>query len=49
MGGYCDGYVESRTEVPVPSPVSWSQAANALRVKLHLSYLSTDGSSYAVP
>ncbi len=49
MVGFLDGHVESRSEVPVPSPVSWSQAANDLRATLHLGYLSADGSAYGVP
>ena len=49
MVGFLDGHVESRTEVPVPSPVNWNPVANDLRVKLPLGYLSADGSAYGVP
>lgn len=37
---YLDGHVEKRREVFVPSPASWPAAANQLRSKIKLGYLS---------
>jgi prepilin-type processing-associated H-X9-DG protein/prepilin-type N-terminal cleavage/methylation domain-containing protein len=37
---FLDGHVEARTEVFVPSPFGWDAAANALRHKLAIGYLS---------
>jgi len=36
---FLDGHVETRAEVPVASPASWSAAANALRTQLAIGYL----------
>jgi prepilin-type processing-associated H-X9-DG protein/prepilin-type N-terminal cleavage/methylation domain-containing protein len=36
---FLDGHVESRTEVVVASPASWSTAANTLRTQLAIGYL----------
>jgi prepilin-type processing-associated H-X9-DG protein/prepilin-type N-terminal cleavage/methylation domain-containing protein len=36
---FLDGHVETRTEVTVASPTSWSAAANALRTQLAIGYL----------
>lgn len=38
---YLDGHCENRTEEFVPSPSHWPQAANDLRKKVKLGYLST--------
>ena len=47
--GYLDGHVGTAQEVAVASPAGWSQAANDLRAKLKIGYLSADGSAYGVP
>jgi len=49
IAGYLDGHVGTATEVPVPSPANWNQAANDLRNTLKIGYLSSDGSAYGVP
>lgn len=36
---FLDGHLENRTEVPFPSPASWSAQANALRTQLSIGYL----------
>jgi prepilin-type N-terminal cleavage/methylation domain-containing protein/prepilin-type processing-associated H-X9-DG protein len=38
---FVDGRVDTRAEVPVASPASWSPAANALRAKMQLGYLAS--------
>lgn len=40
VAAFCDGHVESRTEVFVASPPSWSTAANELRDRYSIGYLS---------
>jgi hypothetical protein len=37
---FLDGHVDAMTEAFVPSPSSWNAAANALRQKLGIGYLS---------
>ena len=37
---YLDGHVDAQSEVFSPSPASWDAAANALRAKLGIGYLS---------
>jgi prepilin-type processing-associated H-X9-DG protein/prepilin-type N-terminal cleavage/methylation domain-containing protein len=36
---FLDGHIEVRSEVPFPSPASWSAAANDLRTRLCIGYL----------
>ncbi|HXG08639.1 MAG TPA: DUF1559 domain-containing protein [Gemmataceae bacterium] len=43
---FLDGHVEARTEVPFPSPPSWSAAANALRARLVIGYLADNNIPY---
>lgn len=43
---FVDGHVEARSEVPAPSPASWSAAANAVRTQLRLGYLATTNTPY---
>src|SRR5262245_4943331 len=43
---FLDGHVETRTEVPFPSPSWWSPAANDLRAKLQIGYLADSNSPY---
>jgi prepilin-type processing-associated H-X9-DG protein/prepilin-type N-terminal cleavage/methylation domain-containing protein len=43
---FLDGHVEALSEVPFPSPASWSQAANDLRTKLHIGYLANSNTPY---
>src|SRR5207248_11341686 len=40
------GHVEARTEVPFPSPSSWSAAAQALRATLVIGYLADSNDPY---
>jgi prepilin-type N-terminal cleavage/methylation domain-containing protein/prepilin-type processing-associated H-X9-DG protein len=43
---FLDGHVEALSEVPFPSPSSWSAAANALRAKLAIGYLADNNVPY---
>jgi prepilin-type processing-associated H-X9-DG protein len=43
---FLDGHVDTRTEVPVASPASWSAAANTLRTRLQIGYLATTNVPY---
>jgi len=43
---FLDGHVETRREVPVPSPTSWNAAANQLRSQLAIGYLAATNEPY---
>jgi prepilin-type N-terminal cleavage/methylation domain-containing protein/prepilin-type processing-associated H-X9-DG protein len=43
---FLDGHIETRTEVPVASPATWSAAANALRTQLAVGYLADTNAPY---
>jgi prepilin-type N-terminal cleavage/methylation domain-containing protein/prepilin-type processing-associated H-X9-DG protein len=43
---FLDGHVETRSEVPVPSPSAWSAAANQLRAQMRLGYLADTNLPY---
>jgi prepilin-type N-terminal cleavage/methylation domain-containing protein/prepilin-type processing-associated H-X9-DG protein len=43
---FLDGHVETRTEVPFPSPSYWGPDAEALRAKLALGYLADNNVPY---
>ncbi|HEY8503739.1 MAG TPA: hypothetical protein VIL46_04100, partial [Gemmataceae bacterium] len=43
---FLDGHVESRTEVPFPSPTWWTPEANALCEKIRLGYLADTNEPY---
>lgn len=43
---FLDGHVEAMSEVPVPSPPSWSGAANAARQKFAIGYLADNNVPY---
>jgi prepilin-type processing-associated H-X9-DG protein len=44
---FLDGHVETRTEVFVASPSTWSQQANDLRALLAIGYLADNNVPYA--
>jgi prepilin-type N-terminal cleavage/methylation domain-containing protein/prepilin-type processing-associated H-X9-DG protein len=46
---FLDGHVETRTEVPVASPASWSAAANDVRAQLAIGYLADNNTPYTGP
>jgi prepilin-type N-terminal cleavage/methylation domain-containing protein/prepilin-type processing-associated H-X9-DG protein len=46
MVAFLDGHVETRTEVPFPSPPSWSAAATSLRERLAIGYLADNNAPY---
>jgi prepilin-type processing-associated H-X9-DG protein len=43
---FVDGHVETRTEVFVASPSSWSSAANAFRTRMAIGYLADGNAPY---
>jgi prepilin-type N-terminal cleavage/methylation domain-containing protein/prepilin-type processing-associated H-X9-DG protein len=43
---FLDGRVDTRTEIAVASPASWSAAANALRTRLQIGYLANTNVPY---
>jgi prepilin-type N-terminal cleavage/methylation domain-containing protein/prepilin-type processing-associated H-X9-DG protein len=43
---FLDGHLETRTEVPFPSPSFWSGAANEVRARLAIGYLADNNGPY---